>query len=254
MLGRIVKAPFYGAFLLSVVLSTVSGCAAEEPRKVEIKHVVDGDTVVLKDGEIIRLLGINTPEKERENQPAQPYALEALLTMRELVEGKPARLVIGQQQSDSYGRTLGYLELPDKTDLQKILIDRGYAFVVAFPPDIDRLEIYLKAEAVARNNQLGIWRDQYYRPLELDRETDIKPGFGLFRGTVSSVKKSQKNLLVKLSDDLTVTIRRLQWKEFWRDNPDSLEQKLVEARGWVSVGEKTNFLRVRHPAMLRVIQ
>ena len=217
-------------------------------------HVIDGDTVVLATNEKVRLLGINAPEKKYKNRSAQPYALEALLAMRELVEGKEVNLVEGRQQSDTYGRTLGYLELLNGDDAQEILLARGYAFAVAFPPDIDRLEHYLEAESKARRNKLGIWQNHYYDPVDTDRRTWINPGFGLFKGTIHRIGESGKNLLIELGKTMMVTIRLQDWNSFWHGDPARLEGKVIATRGWVNRGKGKNFLRVRHPSMMQVLQ
>jgi endonuclease YncB( thermonuclease family) len=252
------KAPLVGAFLLFTLTLFLQGASADQSQTVEVSFVLDGDTVILQGGERVRLIGINAPEKEYAHRPAQPYALEALLALRELVQDEPIVLVKGKQDADSYGRTLGYLESADGTDLQQVLVARGYAFVVAFPPDIDRLEQYLDAERTARANRLGVWNVNQFQPVDLDLGQTLESGFGLYRGRVLSVGRSRKNVRLAFGSDLVVTIRHTDWKSYWSEDPDSLEGKSIELRGWLRKAGKNDsaryYLRLRHPYMMRIVK
>ncbi|MCC6048953.1 MAG: hypothetical protein LM579_05440, partial [Thermodesulfobacterium sp.] len=55
---------------------------------VEVKRAVDGDTVELKTGEKVRYAAINTLELHTETGVPEPFAKEAYLRNKELVEGK----------------------------------------------------------------------------------------------------------------------------------------------------------------------
>lgn len=219
---------------------------------------MDGDTVILENGEKVRLLGINAPEKEFEERSAQPFSLEALLSLREMTEGQRVNLYSGRQQTDSYGRTLGYLESLEGIDLQMVLVSKGYAFVVAFPPDIDRLENYLDAEQRARGERLGVWKDSNQAVLDLDLSPKLNSGFGLFKGSVKSVSHSRKNIRFEFGGGLIATTRHVDWKSFWVGEPEELHNKSVEFRGWIrKARDKTDarhYLRLRHPSMIKVIQ
>src|SRR3972149_4958421 len=68
-----------------------------------VREVIDGDTIVLRDGRKVRYLGINAPEH------GQPYAREATNFNRRLVSGPPVRLEFDQVRADRHGRLLGYV-------------------------------------------------------------------------------------------------------------------------------------------------
>ena len=69
------KAPWVGAFFLLLgwqQIALAGSCvrpAATEP--VLVRYVPDGDTVVLANNRKIRLIGINAPEAQQDDQPAQ---------------------------------------------------------------------------------------------------------------------------------------------------------------------------------------
>jgi endonuclease YncB( thermonuclease family) len=98
-----------------------------------IKRVVDGDTVLLSNGEKVRLIGVDTPEvhasqklnKDAERSKRSREVIRALgkqssQFVKQVAEGRPARLeyeksnkVSGHQ--DRYNRTLAYVYFTPKT-------------------------------------------------------------------------------------------------------------------------------------------
>ncbi len=117
--------------ILAVALAT--GAAAQEDRKqtrpaktrvdvkVESVRVQDGDTVVLDWGngdlETVRILGIDTPETANieHNLPYdQPFGREAAGFARGAFATATAVQLLRADQTDPYGRSLGYLFLSGK--------------------------------------------------------------------------------------------------------------------------------------------
>ncbi len=112
------------AFLLLLVLLPLFVLAV----KVKVSKVIDGDTVVLSDGTKLRYASINAPELNPKNGTPEPFALEAYLLNKELVEGKTVELVLASRKKDRFGRLLGYLVLENGTLVSEVLVQRGYAF------------------------------------------------------------------------------------------------------------------------------
>ena len=78
-------------------------------------RVVDGDTIILSNGERVRLIGVDTPETKHPNKPVQYFGKEASAFSKRMVEGKEVTLEYGQQKRDKYGRLLAYVYLMDGT-------------------------------------------------------------------------------------------------------------------------------------------
>ena len=89
-------------------------------------RVVDGDTIILGNGERVRLIGVDTPETKHTNKPGEYFVKEASAFTRSKVEGKDVRLEYDQQQRDKYGRLLAYVYLMDGTFLNAEIIKQGY--------------------------------------------------------------------------------------------------------------------------------
>ena len=118
---------------------------------VSVSHIVDGDTVELDDGRLVRYVGINTPEL------GQPFYTEARAANQRLVEGKTVRLELDVQPRDRFGRTLAYLWVGDQfVNLE--LVRLGYASALTEPPNVHYSEAILAAEQEAREAQLGLWQ------------------------------------------------------------------------------------------------
>lgn len=117
-----------------VVTETVTETATTEPVEPPVEpvepvveeatyvviHVVDGDTVDLDNGESVRLVGIDTPERgECGFGPAQS-------ALKRLVLDKEVTLVASDEDRDRYDRLLRYVEVGG-LDVGRRLLDRGLA-------------------------------------------------------------------------------------------------------------------------------
>lgn len=123
---------------------------------VKVEKVIDGDTVKLTDGRVVRYIGIDTPETVDPRKPVQCFAKEASQKNKELVEGKTVGLEKDISEKDKYGRILRYIYL-DGVFINELLVKEGYASSYSYPPDIKYQNLLLAAERQARQNNLGLW-------------------------------------------------------------------------------------------------
>jgi micrococcal nuclease len=165
------KAPQSGAFLFSwfrdrdfpiplllvLALFLAPLSAAAHTEGVTVRHVVDGDSVILTDQRQVRLIGINAPELGKDGKPDEPLAVAARDRLRDLVQGKSAQLVLEQEQRDHYGRWLAHLVLPDGANVEEILLKEGLASAIAIPPNVSQWRRLFDAENVAHARRRGIW-------------------------------------------------------------------------------------------------
>lgn len=85
-----------------------------------VVRVVDGDTLELGNGETVRLVGIDTPERGRCGYDAATERLRAM------VGGERVRLGASDEDRDAYGRLLRYVDL-GSLDAGLRLIEAGLA-------------------------------------------------------------------------------------------------------------------------------
>ncbi len=154
MLSR--KIPFF--FLIVLVSSILScgwanGTAADEYL---VTKVIDGDTIVLENGEHVRYIGMDTPEKGR------PYYGEAKRENERLIKGKKVRLEYDVEKTDRYGRTLAYVYAGD-IFVNAELIKNGYAMIYTFPPNVKYAKTFLALQKEARTQKRGLWGGHIFR-------------------------------------------------------------------------------------------
>lgn len=125
-----------------------------------ISRVIDGDTIELTNGKKVRLIGIDTPETKHPTKPVEYFGKEASAFTRQLLQGKQVRLEYDVQETDRYGRLMAYVYLPDGTFVNKILVERGYAQVSTYPPNVKYEQVFLQALREARANNRGLWVKQ----------------------------------------------------------------------------------------------
>ena len=216
-------------------------------RAVEIGRVVDGDTVVLTSGEVVRLAGINTPERETDQKAAEPLADAAHDTLVETLSKGDIFLEEAPDKKDRHGRTLAYLFLEDGRSVQEILIREGLASVVAIAPNDRYLDRFVLAEDVARTSGAGIWSIPYFDVVGADQ---IRGGFQFILDKFSALKRGPKWFRFSVRDDLDVLIRRADWEAGFDYSPGALEQTEVAVRGWISKKKSKGVLVISHPFML----
>jgi micrococcal nuclease len=144
---------------LIFLLILISGCSITGETILEtqlegpfiVTNVVDGDTVDLNNTERIRLSGINTPET------GECYYQEAKDKLKELVLNKEVFLEKDISNKGNYGRLLRYIHI-EKEIANDILVIEGYAKVYdKYKSDTKRYSQLKKLEALAIQNNLGVW-------------------------------------------------------------------------------------------------
>ncbi len=116
-----------------------------------VARVIDGDTIVLTDGERVRLIGVDSDEKGGECYE------EAKQRMQELVEGKDVLLEKDITNRDKYGRLLRYIYVDD-VFVNLVMVEEGLAQVYTFKPDVKYVKQFEDALRVARDGNGCLWK------------------------------------------------------------------------------------------------
>ena len=144
-----------------------------------VKNVIDGDTIELEDGRLVRYIGMDTPEVRRRvgkrwAYDPEPFAQEATALNRKLVQGKKVRLEFDQQKTDRFGRVLAYVFVkmgplePAFYDGQVFidsheifvnayLLKEGVARLLVVPPNTRYAKHLEKVEEEAREAKRNLW-------------------------------------------------------------------------------------------------
>lgn len=136
---------------LAFTLNLAADAAAQR-----VRQVIDGDTITVSGIGVVRLLGVDAPEKTGGYLPSEPFGDEATAFMRRLVDGQIVRLEYDGDRKDQYNRTLAYVFLPNGALANDAIIRAGLAEVYR------RFQFRLKgqllaAEREARTARRGMW-------------------------------------------------------------------------------------------------
>jgi micrococcal nuclease len=132
-------------------------CAAPQPVAFQqascvVSHIVDGDTFYCQDGDKVRLIGIDSPE--REQHPFGDQARRALLQL--IPPGTAVRLQRDVAPNDRYGRVLAYVWI-DSTLVNETMVKDGWAVLYTVPPNIKYANRLGRAQKEARARRSGLW-------------------------------------------------------------------------------------------------
>lgn len=128
-------------------------------RETEIVRVIDGDTLEGPKQLKIRLIGVDTPEKNHPSKPIQFLAQEATNFTKKMIEGKKVLLELGDEETDKYGRTLAYVyRIEDGKMLNAELIKEGLAYAYTKFP-FRRKSEFLQCEEEAKKTEKGLWKN-----------------------------------------------------------------------------------------------
>lgn len=137
--------------LLCLILIFSTNFAIAAPALVV--DVVDGDTIKVADQTgvtVIRLYGIDTPEKK------QSYGPEAKKFTEDMVEGKVADIT--KINTDRYGRSVAIVKVGDQC-LQEQLLVSGYAWLYTQYCKKKFCPAWEAMQKIAASNKWGLWID-----------------------------------------------------------------------------------------------
>ena len=146
------------AILFLIILFLIS-CS---PRTVSVIKVIDGDTVIISNGEKVRCIGINAPET------GEPFYIEAKRENKELVLGKKVKLEFDKEERDQYKRLLAYIYVGN-IFVNYELLRKGLVFLYRDKDNKRYRDLLLEAEREARENRRGLWRNFHKYPVRIKR-------------------------------------------------------------------------------------
>lgn len=228
--------------IFTILTIFIIGCSQfnTDYSNIKVIEAVDGDTVRLANGRLLRYIGIDTPEVRIKRggsfhyQP-QPFALEAKQLNKELVEGKNIRIEFDVEQTDKYGRLLGYCFIDD-TFVNAELVKNGYAVLYTIPPNVKYTDLLYRMQKQAQSLKRGLW-GTYEVVSHLDAGKYINQ-IRTVKGRVLNTYKSAKCLFLNFGTDyktdFTVVIFNNSLNAFYqRDiNPENFYTgRTVEVTG-----------------------
>jgi len=163
---------------------------------VRVIGVTDGDTIRVRfesgKEQIVRLIGVDTPESTRE---VEPFGKEAAAFTQRRLNGKTVFLEMDISERDRFGRLLAYVWFVQPVNDNKAevrakmfnaeLLLQGYAQTMTIAPNVKYADMFAGFEREARDDNKGLW-------------VDVAPEVELVSGIViSSVDLRAESVTVK---------------------------------------------------------
>ena len=247
------KAPLRGAFFYVLWLCWAPAAAADGGVSAAVRAAIDGDTLLLRDGRLVRLIGINAPELGKDGAPDQALAraAQARLTALTTAAAAPVVLTHERERRDRYGRLLAHVVLADGRFVGDILVQEGLAFAIAVPPNVARIDALQAAERRARAAGRGVWALPNYEAKPADRLSADDTGFRRVRGRVLKAVEQRHGWYLQLGAKFSLYLPRADIGAF-STAPAALSGKMIEARGWITRHQGRLRMKIQHPAMMAV--
>ncbi len=129
-----------------------------------VTKIIDGDTIELANGEKVRYIGIDAPEKQN---PKECFSGESTRANADIVLNKSVRLEKDKTNRDRYGRLLRYVYVQPQSSgaaeifVNEYLVRNGYAYAKQYKPDIAKHTILENAQRNASASARGLWNVCY---------------------------------------------------------------------------------------------
>ena len=259
------------AFAGVVAPVAAASCVLSEPQRGTVAQIIDGETLALTDGTIVRLIGAKAPSPPlgwRGDDP-WPMVAEAKQALERLAAGAEIELRYGGRRVDRHGYALaqGFVAKGDaRIWLQQALVAQGLARVYSFPDNRACVAELLESEAAARAARKGLWGVSAYRIRDAGGDPEaiarLKHSYQLVEGQVAAVGEGGNRIYLNFGTDwhtdFTVEIERKDARAFVAAglDPHALAGKSVRVRvrvrGWVE-WRNGPMIQASHPEQIELL-
>lgn len=249
---------------LACLAAAASGALASEPCRLDagtthtVARVIDGETLALDDGRIVRLADVLAPraiDVTAEQGTWKPEA-DAAALLDAMALGKTVVLAYGPLRQDRHGRIVAHLYLGERTDgawLQGRLVEAGGVRAQSFGSRPECIQSLVEREETARSQKRGIWSEAAYQPRLSASERLLRPMTGSFQVVVAPVARvittgrGYRLLLGRGgARELSVLIAPEDRDRLGALGGDArtLAGRTVEARGWITARRDRSGLEI----------
>ncbi|MDF3074146.1 MAG: hypothetical protein K0S54_1813 [Alphaproteobacteria bacterium] len=232
-----------------------AGAAEEKPLPAAVE-AIDGQSLRLEDGSILRLAGIIAPDAT--SGPERRMADEARRALQALAVGKTIRAQAPVERRDRHDRRLLQVKNGDGKWLQGELLQAGLARVWTQPDAIEGAGEMLALEAQARTDRQGLWALPYFAILTGETAAQALDRFQIVEFTVMDVARVRGTVYLNAGrdwrSDLTARLERPAVKLFADAGQDftALKGRTIRMRGWLRLYNGA-FMDISHPQQIEVV-
>lgn len=241
-------------------------CDLEPGREAHVARVIDGETLELETGEVVRLVGALAPRAPDwwkgpgEWGPAE----QAAKALERIAGGRSLHLAFGGRERDRHNRLLAQAFVVDELELiwvQGRLVAEGHARAYSFADNRACLRPLLEREARARAAGAGLWRHSLYAVTDATQVETLNKRrytFQIVEGRVAAVGETRKWTFLNFSKDyktdFTVAVETRTRKLFAANGlklPE-LEGRRVRVRGWIEAWNGP-VIKATHPEQIELL-
>lgn len=162
---------------VAILLFFVTACSAPPPTQDWVKgetgtvsRIVDGDTLVLTGGQVVRLVSIEAPSPAYRDRAEAPHAEKSKRMLERLVLGRDVQLYYPGITRDRYDRALAQVYAQTETGkdiwVNASMVAQGGAYVRIYPDTARGSERLWPLERTARDDEAGLWGLRDYAPIQ----------------------------------------------------------------------------------------
>lgn len=208
-----------------------------KPVAAQIVEALDGASLKLSDGRVVRLANVIAPLPLDADRAAMQRSKDVL---GEIANGKRATLYLSSEEKDRYGRISAQaVSVEDEVWLEAELLKRGS--VRAFPAASEKcVKALLGFETVARSARTAIWNEAKFGVMDAQNEAALLAADGRFavvEGTIRRVGEARRRLYLdfgrRFKEDFTIIVPDSVRKSLTGQgsDPKSWRGKRVRVRG-----------------------
>lgn len=123
-----------------------------------VTRISDGDTIECVGKVRVRLIGVDSPERDQE--PFGTAAMAGLASL--LVVGTTVELESDVEPRDRYDRVLAYAWQGGRM-INWLMVRQGWAVPLVFPPNVQYVDFFRQARDLARQEGRGLWAVDGFR-------------------------------------------------------------------------------------------
>jgi len=138
-----------------------------------VDRVISGNILRLRNGQILQLIGVYTPEVQKTNKMfvdvrATGIQMEVLMAMgseareftKDLVAGKRVQIEFDKQPKGFYGVLQGYVYIlnDEKTFVNAQIIKNGYSHLLDTSPNVRYKSLFDDLHKQAQEKSKGLWK------------------------------------------------------------------------------------------------
>lgn len=209
-----------------------------------IETIIDANTILMNDGKIVRLLGVEYPQST--NGDDNDIMVNAKAALEKMLH-KGDEFMVWQTLGNQYGRTnrMGHIlaHLQNKKTgewVNGVLVAQGLAWAMTDKSNSDMAAPLYALEDAARKANKGIWtKGSPYGVLSADDASKGEGRIAIVEGVITKASGAKNNLFLNFGNDskkdFTVMISPALRKIFARKGIDvlALAGKHVRVRGWI---------------------